>query len=227
MDAFEGKGEIVPIMVEPGLQEKAEKVLHDTMQKVTEEARANGGFYKTLSESQREVVDDLVEQNHPYYFKHHGVDIGVFREAMSENYLVKTRVFAPVVEIAGYTKFDGEASDKTEFACLTRNASYAMTGEGCYNGEGGSLIYTRLPLREGDPKATNVTDTSGVTFQNMPAVGERLFVWRPNGHLNTSSLTDVYARNTHSGETIDAVAHTIHETYTGIDHKTLTGFKKK
>lgn len=226
METFEGNAEIAPIIVEPSLQEKAEKVLHDVMQKVAEEARANGGFYQLLNDDQRVVVDDLIRQNHPYYQAKFGVNIGAFREAMSENFLVKTRVFAPVVEIAGYTKFDGEeASDKTEFACLTKNASYAMTGEGCF-GDGGSLIYTRLPLREGDPKATNVNDVAGATFRALPAKGERLYIRRSSGHLNTSSLMEVFARNKHSGETIDAVAHTIHETYNGIDSKTLTGFKK-
>jgi len=229
MDAFNENKDIVPIVVEPGMQEKAEKVLNDTMAQVSEEARANGGFYNLLDDDQRDVVDGLVDQNHPYYLRKFGVDISDFREAMSQNYLIKTRVFAPVVEIAGYTKFeDGEEpTDKTEFACLTKNASYAMTGEGAYDGSGGSLIYTRLPLREGDPKATNISNTDGVTFQGIPHVGERLFVWRPGGHLNTSALTQVFARNTHSGETIDAVAHTMHETYSGIDSKTLTGFKKR
>jgi len=229
MDSFNGKGEIVPFIVEPGMQEKAEKILHDTMQKVADEARENGGFYQLLNEDQREVVDDLVEQNHPHYYRNFGVDFGTFREAMSENFLVKARVFAPVVEIAGYTKLENEqdASEKTEFACLTRNASYAMTGEGVYDGGGGSLIYTRLPLREGDPKATNIDYPKGATFQSIPAVGERLYVWLPNTHLNTSKLTEVYIRNSHSGKTIDAVAHTMHETYSGVDSKTLTGFKRK
>lgn len=223
--------DLVPFVGEPGLEDKAQKILEDTISEVGREAREKGGYYAVLTESQKSVVRMLVESNFNFYNERFKVDLYEFTEAMSENYLVKTRVFAPIVELAGFESHEevGDVSftKSTEMACLSVNGSYVMAGAGTVGSvEGGSITYTRLPLREGDTKAVNVHYDKGVRLTYVPERGDRFHAITPGAPLHTSALTEVYARNpdTSSGDTVDAVARTVTQSYTHIDRRTMSGF---
>ncbi len=229
-DQFNDAKDLMPYKAEPGMEEKATQILEDTIAEVGKEAREKGGYFQVLSEKQKATVKTLVVSNFDYYHNISGVNHYDFSEAMAENYLIKTRVFPRIMELAGYQSHE-EAGDikfgkETEMACLSVNGSYVMTGPGTIGSS--SMTYTRLPLREGDTKAADVRYSHGVRLTYVPEKGDRFNAITPGDPLNTSNLIEVYARNPgHSGETVDAVAHTVTRSYTHIDSKTLDGFKQR
>lgn len=211
-----------------------DEVINRVLQQLQEEGRGRGSVYGLLTQVQKDIVDRLVETNYAFYQTQFNSDYRRFREAMATNWLAKFRAFPELVSRGGFGPLvvtgnqsqDEKAVNQSMVAALTTNSSYVLVSPGSMDrqGEGASLVYQRIPLREGEELRDIVRD-GGVILAAVPKVGERLSAVRT---VSTSELLMVYTK-TMAGQRNpvverqerDDLSGTINQTFHGIDRKTI------
>jgi hypothetical protein len=160
---------------------------------------AQGDYYDLVPSQYRMFVDGLVERHFSTYAESFP-DRNSFAEAMAKNWLGKYRAFAVLAKDTGlneakpYPHESKESLNDGVIAALTGNSSYVLLGKGTF-GEGASLHYTRLPLRE-DEKLKDIFCPAGAILSHRPRLDNNLRISYPGGkdqkRFYTSPLIAIY-----------------------------------